>query len=179
MNNRRYIIHLITEIAILSALSIILSIIDKYISGYIFINIPNAKIGLANLIILVSLQHHKFYETFIITLLKSLIAGLLFSGLIAFMVGGTATIASFLFMYFAYKLLKDKVSIVGISLLGGFIHTVTQLLVISLLYNIGYVVISYAFALILISLVASTLIGILSIKLNNVYFDINFRRNVF
>ena len=36
-----------------------------------------------------------------------------------------------------HKLLKDKTSLVGISVIGGFLHIVTQLFVVMFIYHTG------------------------------------------
>lgn len=159
----------ITNLSILIAIGVIFSLLDKLISGLIFPSIPGAKIGFANIIILIGLLNYDFKDCMIMAILKSVIAGLLFSGLTTFIIGGIATMVSFLVMYGIKRLLKDKVSMIGISAIGGFTHTLVQLLVIMFIYNMSSDVFIYGIYLFSISLVASVLIGFLSIRVNKIY----------
>jgi heptaprenyl diphosphate synthase len=68
-------------------------------------------------------------------------------------------------MYLLHKQLKDRVTAVGISVVGGVLHIVTQLLVVAFLYQLGEIVISYGAILLLVSLITSIIIGILANKL--------------
>lgn len=162
-------IRLIVEISLLVALAISLSYIDKMISTLIFPTLPGAKIGFSNFIVLFAICNYRFRESIIVALLKSVVAGLILSGITTFIIGGTATLVSFLLMYFANKYLNQKISMVGISLIGGFSHTLTQLIVVMLIYDLGYVVFSYGLSLIAISLVTSIIIGLVTIRTNQLY----------
>ncbi len=68
-------------------------------------------------------------------------------------------------MYLLHKQLKEKTTAVGISVIGGVLHIVTQLVVVAFLYQLGEVVISYGAILLLGSLITSIIIGILANKL--------------
>jgi len=159
----------IVHLAILVSIGVIFSLIDKYISALIFPSIPGARIGFANIIILIGILNYDFKDCLILALLKSLISGLLFSGLTTFIIGGTATMISFFAMYFLKKIAHETITNVGISCIGGLLHTITQLFVIMLIYNMGADVFVYGAYLLAISLVSSILIGVLSIKINIIY----------
>ena len=168
MSRTQKIIHL----AILATLASIFSIVDRYVSGLIFPLIPGAKIGIANLVVLIALMNFDFKESLAVVVLKSLIGGLLFFGLISFIIGGSASLVSFLVMYFVKKLLKDKVSMVGVSMCGGATHCLTQLFVIMLMYGMGEVVFVYGLYLLIISILSSIVLGLLAIKTNDLYMHI-------
>lgn len=155
--------------SILISFSVILSLIDKYISSFVFIYIPNAKIGLANIVILYSLYMFSFKESIIIALMKSVLSSLIFGSLSTFIIGGTATIASFLIMSFLKYFLSQKINILSISIIGGFIHTITQLIIISLMYSIGKEIIIYGIPLFLFSFISSICVALFSNKVIYIY----------
>ena len=170
---KKYTIKKITIISILVAICVAISIIDSLISGLIIPFMPGVKLGLANIIILVLLYQYKFDVGFVATILKSIIVGLLFSGITTFIIGGTASLVSFLLMYLIKRILKDKVSIVSVSLIGGLSHILTQLLIVSLIYKLGSVVFLYGVYLVLISIATSIIVGLISIKCNILVTKIN------
>lgn len=168
MSRTKKIIHL----AILAAIASVFSIVDRYVSGLIFPLIPGAKIGIANIVILISLINFTFKDSLLVTILKSLIGGLLFFGLTSFIIGGTASLASLLVMYLIKILLKDHVSTIGISLCGGVTHCLVQLLVIMIMYGIGEIIFVYGLYLLIISIVSSIVLGLLAIKTSELYMHI-------
>lgn len=172
---KKYTIKKITTISILLAICIAISIIDSLISGLIIPFMPGVKLGLSNVIILVLLYQYRFDVGFVATILKSLIVGLLFSGITTYIIGGTASLVSFLLMYLMKKLLNEKVSMVSVSLIGGLSHILTQLLIVSLIYKLGSVVFMYGVYLILISIITSIIVGLASIKCNGLITKINER----
>ena len=168
MSRTKKIIHL----AILAAVASIFSIVDRYVSGLIFPLIPGAKIGIANLVVLIAMMNFDFKESLIVVILKSLIGGLLFFGLTSFIIGGSASIISFFVMYLVMKLFKDKISMVGVSMCGGATHCLTQLFVIMIMYGMGEVVFVYGLYLLIISIISSFVLGLLAIKTNDLYMHI-------
>ena len=152
-------------LAILVALATILSYIDGLISRIAFSFLPTAKIGLANIIVLFSIYKQDFKRTLLLVIMKSFLVGLILGSPVTFIISFSASLVSFLGMYLLHKQLKDRVTAVGISVVGGVLHIVTQLLVVAFLYQLGEIVISYGAILLLVSLITSIIIGILANKL--------------
>jgi len=161
----------IVFLAILAALASVLSIVDRYVSGAIFSFIPGAKIGIANIIILIALMNHDFKETFALVLLKALIGGLLAFGLTSFIIGGIASFLSFIVMYFLMKI-KNKISLYSISIAGAIIHTTSQLFTIKFMYGMGNEVFAYGFYLYLIAIISAVVLAILAFYVNKLYLNI-------
>lgn len=157
-------------IANLVAVSVIFSYFDKMVSQAAFPFLPTAKIGLANIVILLGVYKFEFKETLVMTTLKVVLSGLLIGGLISFVISAVASFLSFFAMYLSHKILKDKVSPISISVIGGFIHIVAQLLVVNALYSIGDAILYYGAIMIFVSLVTSILIGFVSFYLID-FFD--------
>lgn len=158
----------ITQISMLAAIASSISIIDKIISGMMFSMIPGIKIGLANVIIIISMIKYNFKDSLMIVLLKSVITGLLFGSISTFIIGGISSCLSFLAMYYIYKKSKSF-SLISISIIGGFIHINTQLLILGFIYKIGKEIYIYGFLLIIISFFTSIVIGLISNKLKILY----------
>ncbi|HEY8445103.1 MAG TPA: Gx transporter family protein [Bacilli bacterium] len=157
----------IVLLSVLSALAICFSFFDRQISMVAFPTLRTAKIGLANIVVLLSIYHFDFKECLILVLLKAIIGNLLFGGVTSIIIGGTASLLSFFAMYFLFLFFKKYLSAVGISVVGGFIHIITQLFVIGLIYlNIGEVLLYYGAILVLISLITSIIIGLIVNRLN-------------
>ena len=155
----------ITLISILVALGVIFSYVDKVISMAAFPFLPTAKIGIANIVLLVGIYRFSFRESLAMAILKSVLVGLVFASVSAFVIGGSATMASYVAMFFMHRLLKEKISLVGVSVVGGFVHIVVQLLVVSIYYQLGEVVMYYGLFLVFISLITSILVGLVGNKL--------------
>ncbi|MCK9471697.1 MAG: Gx transporter family protein [Bacilli bacterium] len=157
-------------LANLVAVSVIFSYFDKMVSQAAFPFLPTAKIGLANIVILLGVYRFEFKETLVMTTLKVVLSGLLIGGLISFVISAVASFLSFIGMYVFHKILKERVSPISISVIGGFIHIVAQLLVVNTLYQVGDAILYYGAIMIFISLITSVLIGFVSFKLF-VFFD--------
>lgn len=155
----------IVLLSILTSLSVVLSIVDSMITETAFSFIPMARIGLANVIVLLVVMNFRFQEGLVLILIKALLANLLYRGPIAFIIGGTSTLVSFLVMYYLFKIGKQKLSEVGISVAGGFAHIVMQLLVTATIYRMQEEIIVYGILLVLLSLVTSIIIGFIVQKL--------------
>jgi len=117
------------KIAFISATTLLLSTLEYLIPK----PLPFLRLGLANLPLLIILQSFDFRSYFLILLLKSvgqgMVSGTLFSFL--FLISLAGTLSSGLAMRGAKFLFKDKVSLVGCSLLGAFVSNLAQVQVAS------------------------------------------------
>lgn len=154
----------ITLISILVAVGLILSVVDKYLSSLILPFVPT-KIGLANIVVLLSIYLFKVRESFVVALLKVLLAGFILGGFIAFIISLVGTLLSYLGMIIFKNLLKNSLSPVGVSVIGGFLHISGQLIASTVLFSFYDIVIYYGGVLILISLISSILIGLIVLKI--------------
>ena len=73
-------------------------------------------------------------------------------------------------MYYIYKKQTNKLSIITISIIGGFIHINSQLLIIGLIYNLGKEIYIYGFILIIVSFITAIINGLITIRLNKVIY---------
>lgn len=161
MNNK---VQKITLIAILVSISVIVSIIDKMISGLVFPFLPMAKVGLANIIILFAVYRFNFVDSLIMVILKSLLVGLIFGSIMSFVIGLSGSLLSFIVMYLLQKLDSKNISMIGVSVAGGFFHTLGQCLAILIIYSLGDVLLFYGAMLVVVSLVTSVIVGYIASK---------------
>lgn len=156
--------HKITLISVLVAIGVIISIVDKMVSSVAFPFLPMAKIGLANVVILFGVYRFSIVDSLVMTILKSVLVGLIFGSIMSFAIGFTGSLLSFIAMTVVHRLAKDKVSIIGVSVVGGLFHITGQCLAILLIYQLGDELMLYGALLILFSLVTSILVGFVSKK---------------
>lgn len=120
---------------ILGALSIFLSLLEYVIPK----PIPFIKLGISNIPILLSLCLVSKMDTIKLIFIKSiggsLIAGTLFSWIFIYSLSGT--LVSGVVMIMTYSLLKEKVSFVGISILGALSSNLTQIFIATIFLGSG------------------------------------------
>jgi len=146
--------------AILTSLSVVLGVIDAQIGAFITF-VPFAKVGLANIVILLSILYFDFTDSFTMAVLKSLLVGLILGAISTFFIGFTGTMFSFFGMYALCKLGRDKFSLIGISVMGGVLHSLGQVLAVMIFYK-SLPAIIFAPQLMLVSVVTGVVIGMLT-----------------
>lgn len=144
----------IAYLGFLLTLALVLSYVESLIP--IFVRIPGIKLGLANLVVVICLYTFSFKETFIISILRVIVAGILFGSLFSILYSLSGAIFSLIIMMLAKRL---RFGVIGVSILGGIFHNIGQLLIaINVVsnYRIGYLL-PY---LLLSGLLTGTFIGI-------------------
>ena len=136
-----------------------LALIFSYVELLIPINfgIPGAKLGLANLVIVIVLYKTDWKEALLLSVVRIILAGFLFGnlfGILYSLAGGILSLA-------VMTLLKKTCafSVIGVSMAGGVSHNVGQLIIAMLVvetYAVGY----YLPVLLITGLITGTLIGI-------------------
>lgn len=149
----------ISRLSMLLALSVALNIIETFVPLFNGI-IPGLKLGLANIVILISLYIYGFNDTLLLSILRVFIVGILRTGLfsMSFFFSLSGAILSICMMFVAKKV--SKLSIIGISIVGSLSHTIGQILIAVIFYNINMI---YYMALSLIlSIPTGIIIGFLA-----------------
>ncbi|SJZ76563.1 heptaprenyl diphosphate synthase [Pilibacter termitis] len=117
-----------TYIALLTALAVVIGLAENVFPPP-FPFAPGAKLGLANLITVLALFTMKKREVAFFLTLRLLLQMLLGGTASTFLYSLSGAILSCLAMYLVKMLGARKVSIIGISSVGGFFHNVGQLAV--------------------------------------------------
>ena len=143
-----------------TGLLIALAFVFSYIESLLPINlgVPGVKLGLANLAIIVCLYTLGEKEAFFLSMIRVVLVGFTFANMAMMMYSLAGGILSFLAMWLAKK--TTKLSMTGVSVLGGVFHNVGQILLAmwvleteSLIYYLPVLMIS--------GIVAGVIIGIL------------------
>ena len=130
-------IHKIAITGILTAGAIIIGIIESFIPS---IGIPGVKLGLANIVILITLYELGILEALFVDLARVFIVGLLRGTIftMGFFMSLTGAILSLGIMILFYLLIK-KFSIIGVSVVGAIFHVIGQILVAWLFLSTPYI----------------------------------------
>ena len=147
----------VAKLGVFVALSMIFSYVEVLIP--FSIGIPGIKLGLANLVVVVGFFLFQKREVFVISMIRILLMGLLFGNGASLLYSLAGGILSFLVMIVAIK--GTKLSIVGISILGGVFHNVGQLLAAALILD-NIRIAFYLPVLLVAGLITGMLIGICS-----------------
>ena len=136
-----------------------LALIFSYVELLIPINfgIPGAKLGLANLVIVIVLYKTDWKEALLLSVVRIILAGFLFGNLFGILYSLAGGILSLAVMTLLQK--TGAFSVIGVSMAGGVSHNVGQLIIAMLVvetYAVGY----YLPVLLITGLITGTLIGI-------------------
>lgn len=152
----------ISMCGIFAALALIFSYVEAMIP--IPLGIPGIKLGFANVIIVTALYVMNARTAFAINILRIVIAGLLFTSVFGMLYSLAGGILSFLTTALLKK--SNLFSIIGVSLAGGVMHNLGQLLTASfIISNIKMFV--YFPALVLSGVITGIVIGFLSYHVIN------------
>ena len=149
----------ITFLGLMVSYSLILYIIETYIPNPLIAIFPGAKLGLSNIITLISLMILGIKNTCIILTIRIILSSI-FAGPISYLLfSAGGAYLSLIFMYLASKI-KDF-SLIGVSIIGAIGHNIGQLLVASIIVeNIN--MIGYLPFMLIASLLTGMFIGLVS-----------------
>ena len=145
-------------IALLTAQGIILGLLEQAIP-FPFTFAPGAKLGLANIVTLISLYTLSFKEVVLVVVMKTLMTTVLGGTFSTFLYSGMDALVSFIGMYLVMQLGEKRVSMIGVSATGGILHNVGQLMVASWMAK-SWTVLLYLPAMSIVGIFAGIAIGI-------------------
>lgn len=145
-------------------LLIALAFIFSYIEFLIPINlgVPGVKLGLANLVVIITLYVSGIPAAFAISIIRIVLNAFTFGNVAAMIYSLAGGILSLLIMILARK--TKKFSTLGVSVLGGVFHNVGQIIVAIIVLETGRLI-YYLPVLIVSGLVAGIVIGIISAEI--------------
>lgn len=153
----------VSQVGVLASLAIILSYFEMLIPAPV--PIPGIKLGLANIVVVIALYTLTPKIAFNISLIRVFSVAFLFGGISTLMYSFTSALVSFVFMYIFKK--TNKFSIIGVSIIGSFIHVTTQLTVASFIVKNSNIF-TYLPILTISALITGFLIGYIAyIVINN------------
>ncbi|MDO5715073.1 MAG: Gx transporter family protein [Tissierellia bacterium] len=154
-NNRKFIF-----LSLFSTLGIILGLFESMIP--IPIPLPGARLGLSNIVVLVTIVILGPWEGIFVTVFKTVILMLMTGAVSSFFFSLGGAILSSLGMILSYRYLSKYLSLIGISEIGAFLHHTGQVLVASFFLQ-STIIISYLPILTILGLFTGYFVGLSSI----------------
>ena len=145
-------------LGMLVALAFVLSYIETLIP--VNLGIQGAKLGLANLVVMVALYTLGTKEAFGLSMVRILLTGLTFSSMAAMLYSFAGGLLSFAVMALMKK--TKKLSVTGVSVLGGIAHNAGQIFVAMWMLDTA-TLIYYLPVLAITGVASGTVIGLLAV----------------
>ena len=142
-------------------LTIALAMIMSYIEALVPLSFaaPGIKMGLANIVIIFVLYKIGTKEAILVSLIRVILVSLLFSNVMAMAYSIAGAVLSLSVMWLLKK--TDKFSFVGVSIAGGIMHNVGQIIMAVILLGTEQIAL-YLPVLIITGTVTGGVIGIVS-----------------
>ena len=142
-------------------LTIALAMIMSYIEALVPISfaVPGIKMGLANIVIIFVLYKIGTKEAILVSLIRVILVSLLFSNVMAMAYSIAGAVLSLSVMWLLKK--TDKFSFVGVSIAGGIMHNVGQIIMAVILLGTEQIAL-YLPVLIITGTLTGVVIGIVS-----------------
>ena len=147
----------IAVLALAIALAMILSFVESQIPA--FVAIPGVKIGLANIAVVFVLYKLGWKEAVLISLVRVVMVSMLFGTLVSLFYSVAGAVLSLTGMVLLKK--TGLFSTVAVSVTGGVLHNVGQILMACLLLETN-VIVYYLPLLILSGVIAGVVIGVVA-----------------
>lgn len=146
-------------LSLLVSIGLALSVLESTIPLPIIV--PGAKLGLSNMVILVTLIVFGFKEGLIVGILKSIVLVLVTGSISSLFYSLSGAILSCIAMYIAYKYFLNIFSLIGVSIFGAVAHNFAQVTVAVLMMSNSRIY-SYLPVLLLTSLFTGYFVGLSS-----------------
>ena len=115
----------IAQMGLMIALAFVLSYLESLLP--IQLGIPGAKLGLANIVVLIAIVQIGEKEALFLTVARAVLSGLTFGSLYSMAYSLSGGVLSTILMSFMHKV--KKFSIIGMSVAGGVSHNMGQLII--------------------------------------------------
>lgn len=151
--------HKLALMGILTASAIVIAILESFIPS---IGIPGIKLGLANIVILITLYELGVMEAVFINAVRVLLVAIVRGTLLSmgFFMSITGAFLSLAIMILFYLTIK-KFSIIGVSVIGAIFHVVGQILVAMIYLDSAYILF-YLPIIAISAIVTGVLVGIVA-----------------
>ena len=140
---------------VFTALALIFSYVETLIPFQI--GIPGVKLGLANLIIVIALYKMNLKETCLLSVTRIILSGFIFGNLFSIIYSLSGGLLSLSVMAFLKK--QGGFSVMGISIAGGVMHNLGQLLVAMVIVE-TFSIIYYIPVLLIAGVITGLVIGV-------------------
>lgn len=150
----------IVFIGILCAQGIVLGIVERSLPSP-FVFAPGAKLGLTNIISVIALMTLPFNDCILLTFLRITITALLGGGLSMFLYTFAGSFLSLFLMKAILPAYSKFMSLLGVSMFGGVINNMGQLLIACILAESKYILL-YLPVLTVMGMLAGLVVGLIS-----------------
>lgn len=123
---------------------------------------PGAKLGLANIVTIITLHLFGFWEGMAVVVVRSILGPILGGSPTGILYSLTGGVLSCIIMAVLYLHFREYFSLLGISVAGAVFHNVGQLLTASLLYGTIGILFTYMPLLMLSSVITGNFIGLVA-----------------
>lgn len=160
MKNNRKLIYL----SLLSAMGIVLGLFESMIP--LPVAIPGARLGLSNMVVLVTIVSIGYKEGFIVSIFKTVLLALVTGAVSSFFFSFAGAVLSSIAMIISHKFLRKYLSLIGISEIGSFFHNLGQVLVASFIMKTT-AIFAYLPILVILGIFTGFFVGLASIYITN------------
>lgn len=149
----------ITQLAMLTSLGLAMHIIESFIPNPFVGMAPGAKLGLANIIGLITLVLFGLKYALGVNLLRCFLGTLATGAVTSMIYSMSGALVSTLLMYLAFRYFNKTFSLVGVSIFGALGHNIAQMTVASAMIS-NVRIFSYLPFMMLASIITGIFIGI-------------------
>lgn len=146
----------------LMALIISQALVLHYIEGFIPVLAPGAKLGLANIMTMVTLALFGFNEAIVVVMIRSVLGPLLGGSVTGILYSLSGGMLSGIIMAILYLKFSDYFSFMGISTAGAVFHNIGQLLTASWIFGTIGILYTYLPILMLAAIATGYFNGLVS-----------------
>lgn len=150
----------VVYLALLVAQAVILSLVERLLPTPI-LAFPAIKLGLANLITLIAYKTVTWQQTWLVITARLLLVTLLGGTISLLLYSSAGAFVSFFGLLAADRLSRQRFSLIGLSMLAGFLHLAGQLAVVCLITQSFTILYSASFFAVL-GLSSGWVIGVLA-----------------
>lgn len=168
INSQKLRLHRLTLNAVLIALALGLSIVERWIPLDLIVPVPGIKLGLANIVTLFALLRLRPLDAFIILLIRCLVMGAI-TGPTTLLFSLCGGLLALLLMWLLCRWEGRFVSVIGISLAGAAAHNIGQVTVAGFLLSEPLLLLTYLPPLLLTSLATGVLTGVAALPVIRVF----------
>lgn len=162
IKSREHLRHIVF-LALLSAIAIALSIVERFIPMSFVA--PGIKLGLANSMSLICLYVYGLKDAMGVFFIRVFVVALLFGGLSSLMYSLTGGFLSVMAMYLCIKLFHDGISPIGTSVVGAFFHNLGQILVLGFVADNFFIARQWFPLLTYLSILTGGGVGVLAMQI--------------
>lgn len=145
-------------LGLLIAIALVLSYFERFIP--MNIGVPGVKLGLANVVTLLCIGLYRTNRIYLLIVVRVMLASVIIGSIMSFWYSLTGGLLSGTAMLVTAWALKDKVSLIGISVIGALFHNLGQLMIVSVVTGSFYVALTYLPMLMVSGVVTGLFIGL-------------------